>query len=325
MGMPGLWQVDGGTPRKLTPVPIALESDLESWIEADPTLLEGGLAIVGRQLQTQAGPLDLLAVDGSGTLVVVEIKRDALTRDAITQALDYASCLNELTEEELDRKTEVYLRRRHGEQAKTLSEMRAQRRGIGATDEEVDDIAIYLVGTKVEPALARMVDFLSSTGSIPIRLVTIGAYRLETGQTFLLRELTESDAPVPGGRQWTSTSLDELEQRAAQSGVGEGFRILRRAAEACGLYPRIWKESVMYAPQAKKNRSLFTVWARGGAGGAVGVWVVPGAFPEFFPVTREQAVSALGEGERRLSTEDASSFARNLEALILPGRRVEPL
>ena len=126
MAVPGLWQVDGGAPRKLSPASIALESDLESWIEADPSLLEGGLTIVGRQLQTQAGPLDLLAVDGSGTLVVVEIKREALTRDAVTQALDYASCLNELSEEELDRKTEDYLRRKMGEQTKRLSEIRGR-------------------------------------------------------------------------------------------------------------------------------------------------------------------------------------------------------
>ncbi len=97
MAVPGLWQVDGSAPRKLAPASIALESELESWIEADPSLLEGGLTVVGRQLQTQAGPLDLLAVDGSGTLIVVEIKREALTRDAVTQALDYASCLNELS------------------------------------------------------------------------------------------------------------------------------------------------------------------------------------------------------------------------------------
>ena len=84
--------------------PVAVESklsdggrtealDLEAWIEADPSIVRPGLLLIGRQVMTSSGPLDLLAVDRSGDLVIIELKRDRLPREALAQAIDYASDL----------------------------------------------------------------------------------------------------------------------------------------------------------------------------------------------------------------------------------------
>ena len=43
--------------------PYRPERHLEEWIEKDPALLQGGLAIVGRQIVLEGGRLDLLALD----------------------------------------------------------------------------------------------------------------------------------------------------------------------------------------------------------------------------------------------------------------------
>ena len=64
--------------------------DLETWIESNPTIIGQGLEIIGRQVQTQSGPLDLLGIDRSGNMVIVELKRDMLPREALAQAIDYA-------------------------------------------------------------------------------------------------------------------------------------------------------------------------------------------------------------------------------------------
>ena len=53
-----------------------------------------GLTLVGRQTPTEGGPLDLLGVDADGRLVVFELKRGTLSRDAVAQVVDYASYLN---------------------------------------------------------------------------------------------------------------------------------------------------------------------------------------------------------------------------------------
>ena len=65
--------------------------DLESWIASNPSIIGPDLIIIGRQVQTKSGPLDLLAVDRNGNLVIIELKRDILPRIALAQGIDYAS------------------------------------------------------------------------------------------------------------------------------------------------------------------------------------------------------------------------------------------
>ena len=52
-----------------------------------------GLTLIGRQVSTDGGTLDLLGIDADGRLVVFELKRGTLTRDAGAQVRDYASDL----------------------------------------------------------------------------------------------------------------------------------------------------------------------------------------------------------------------------------------
>jgi hypothetical protein len=39
---------------------------------------------------SKSGPIDLLGIDKAGNTVIVEIKREKLPREALTQAIDYA-------------------------------------------------------------------------------------------------------------------------------------------------------------------------------------------------------------------------------------------
>ena len=69
---------------------------------AHPELLEDGLTLVGRQAPTAGGWLDLLGVDRDGRLVIFELKRGSLGRDAVTQVLDYASAISAKSVESLN-------------------------------------------------------------------------------------------------------------------------------------------------------------------------------------------------------------------------------
>jgi Holliday junction resolvase-like predicted endonuclease len=57
--------------------------------------IEPGLTLVGRQIPTPAGRLDLLCKDAAGTYVVVEIKRDQGTDRVVGQILRYMGWVKE--------------------------------------------------------------------------------------------------------------------------------------------------------------------------------------------------------------------------------------
>ena len=100
----GIWEVDEARKdaRRLEEAERArAEALLEDVFVETPNILMPGLELVGRQLQTANGALDLLGVDSEGRLVLFELKRGKLTREAVAQALDYASWLDDLDDGEL--------------------------------------------------------------------------------------------------------------------------------------------------------------------------------------------------------------------------------
>jgi hypothetical protein len=75
-------------------VPLA-ERNLEDFVVHQLEAIEPGLALVGRQLSTPAGRLDLLCKDTSGNFVVVELKRTQGTDQVVGQILRYIGWVTE--------------------------------------------------------------------------------------------------------------------------------------------------------------------------------------------------------------------------------------
>ena len=70
--------------------------DIQEWVAANPRILGDDLLIVGKEFSgfdRTNERLDLLAVDGAGRLVVIELKRDDSGTDVHWQAIKYASYL----------------------------------------------------------------------------------------------------------------------------------------------------------------------------------------------------------------------------------------
>lgn len=97
-----IWAIDGSD---VTEVQRTDQTESERWLEdnlvSKPELLIPGLTLVGRQTQTEGGPLDLLGVDSDGRLAVFELKRGTLSRDAVAQIVDYASYLESMNPDAL--------------------------------------------------------------------------------------------------------------------------------------------------------------------------------------------------------------------------------
>ena len=101
-----LWKVTGsGENPEINSLNAAVETETERLLETilsrAPELLGSELKIIGRQVETPSGPLDLLGIDEDGLLTVFELKRGTLTREAVAQVLDYGSYLASLSASDL--------------------------------------------------------------------------------------------------------------------------------------------------------------------------------------------------------------------------------
>ena len=89
------------------------EEYLHKLIEENPQIIlkeitEKDIATLASHLKLPSGgELDLLLVDSSGNLIVVELKRGKGHREAIAQLLDYASNLQQMSESELFSSTNI--------------------------------------------------------------------------------------------------------------------------------------------------------------------------------------------------------------------------
>lgn len=312
----GVWHIASDGPSKLTASSLDLEQQLETWIEREPSLLENGLRIIGRQVSTDAGPLDLLALDPQDRLVVIELKRGKLRREAVAQALDYAACVATMSNAQI---FDIF--QQHA--AKLLSEGRQASEGAvpGGDDDdaagETREVRIFVVGTGRDAGIDRIMEFLSQRSQIPISAVTFEVFQLIDGQQVLVRQLTDVELESGDQPRAAVTTLDELRLRAERKGVGSQFRILVDAGIGSGLYPRLFPKCVMFAPPSRRSRALFTVWAKSSAPGEIVTWLGPEVVAEFYPITEEEVRGDLGDGGYRYFTGDtASAFAASLDRLF---------
>lgn len=165
---------------------VTLEDVLEDTLVRRPEMLEAGLHLVGRQTPTEGGPLDLLGVDAGGRLVVYELKREKLTREAVTQCVDYASALNAMPPEELA----AFIAEHSGERRIDKIEDFGEWYQEAFAENELDDLLpprLVLVGLGVDERAERMAKFLSQ-GGIDISVLTFHGFRHE-GKTLLARQV----------------------------------------------------------------------------------------------------------------------------------------
>ncbi len=138
--------------------------------------------IIGEQVSTKSGIIDLLGIDKSGNLIIIELKRDKLPRDVLSQAIDYAS---DVASWDVDK----------------ISEVCAKYTGSGLEDylnEKFEDIdledllinktqRILLVGFSIEESLQRMIEWLSNNYGVSINAVILKYVKTKSGDELIAR------------------------------------------------------------------------------------------------------------------------------------------
>jgi Holliday junction resolvase-like predicted endonuclease len=313
----GMWHLTDDGPQRLESDQVSLEQHLESWIERDPNLVMAGLEIIGRQIGVDGGRIDLLAIDVTGDFVVIEIKRGALYRETLAQGLDYTECIASMSVPELERLCGTYLSLND----RDLHALLAERDALDQLGDGRRRVWLCLVGTGVQPRLTRLAEYLED--AIRITFITFNVFTIAPRQQVLVRELTErDDVHEPRARRPQEPTSDGASAVAAASGIGEGFDYLKEVALRLGLYPRVYRKSIMFTPPTQRNRMLFTIWTTP-VGGKLKAYVSPRAVAEFYPVSEHQAQRALGaEGFRYLDGDDARSLGRAYDQLLARERSV---
>lgn len=187
----GMWRIDRDTPKRLTSAMLPSEATLEQYLEKDPSLLEGRLLVIGRQVKTPHGKLiDLLAMDGEGNLHVLELKRDKTPRDVVAQVLDYGSWVSTL-----DRDSIIDLANHHLDVP--FESAFEEVFGTSAPDELNAALQLTIVATDLDPGSERIVTYLRTFG-VPVNAVFF-SYLEDDGRRYLARSGWRGRTSEPGG------------------------------------------------------------------------------------------------------------------------------
>ena len=171
------------------------ERHLEDTLVKQPNMLMPGLTLVGRQTPVVGGYLDLLGVGRDGRLIVFELKRGTLTRDAVTQVIDYASDLDAREDPDLCDHIIKHSGSQGIDRIENFEEWYYQRFEVSDV-QNLKPVRMALVGLGVDDNATRMVKYLAKQG-VEIDLLTFHAYEHE-GKTLLARQVElESIAPEP--------------------------------------------------------------------------------------------------------------------------------
>ena len=186
------WQIVNGN---LEPIEMSMAEagrreteDLEQWIKNNPAILGQDILVIGEQVPTKSGPIDLLGIDKSGNLVVVELKRDKLPRVTLAQAVDYAS---DSASWDVDKIGEVCLKYTGQSLEDYLNE--------SFEDVDLEDLAInktqriLLVGFSVEESLQRMIEWLSNNYGVSINAIVLRYIKTKGGDEFIARTMIISE------------------------------------------------------------------------------------------------------------------------------------
>lgn len=171
------------------------EKQFEDALVSNPSILVDGLWLVGRQIQTDAGRIDLLGVDAEGALLVFELKLGQLSRGAVSQAIEYAAFLCDLGPDDLFSLISNSSGRNGIALISDFADEFEQRFGRRPSEDGLF-VRTVLVSQEYDEPSARSIDWLSHNGIAIEHFVLRGA---RTGNTVVFDVLESIPPPI---RRW---------------------------------------------------------------------------------------------------------------------------
>ena len=237
--------------------------DIQRWVADNPRILGNDLLIVTEQFSDfdrTKERLDLLAVDTSGKLVIIELKRDDSGADVHWQAIKYASYLDRATPEDIVRMLAAYQESSEEEATTKLEEH------LDANDFSTlnNGQRIILASHRFAPEVTSAVLWLNEqTGTDLMTCVQLTPYHdSETDSLYLL---ANTIIPVSG-----------VETYRVQVGSGGSFGLTGPPSQSSTLYTgeinRVIRDAINMAEENMSTDIATNKWQKMGRWGYWNFW-----------------------------------------------------
>ena len=205
---------------------IDYEKDFENWLENSPNVLidedtGGGVFWIGRQVTASVGDSDkhpdLIGIDSSGDLVIVELKKGKTPREVIAQGLEYAAWGANLGYDDLDRMAREYKQGQGCEPNKSLKDFYKE---VFFPDSEEDmkvefnrNQKLYIVAEEVSPVVRQVVQYLRAKYKMDVSCMEYqvlkskqGDYLISTAKLLGFEETKSDNSATPSLPRWSHPS-----------------------------------------------------------------------------------------------------------------------
>lgn len=183
-----VWSLDSKAPVDVAS--LKSEKELEDLLCEHIELLNEGWLVIGRQIKTDAGKIiDILCMDHSGKIIVVELKKDLTPREVTAQVIDYAASVSKLTTEDF---AQCYLS--FSNETKNLNTAYREKYGkdLDETIVNNENVRMVIVAAKMDDGTERIIHFLRNTYQVDINILFFHVFQWE-GKRFISRVWLEED------------------------------------------------------------------------------------------------------------------------------------
>jgi len=182
----GIWKI-GDTPQPLTAIRLDSEALLEEQITRDISILNSSWMLIGRQVYTDFGKyIDLLAIDATGSIIIIELKKHKTPRDVVAQAIDYAAWVEELPAE---RFVQIYAEfaEKQGLPETSFDEAFKARFGTPPVEEDINSShQMVIVAAELDASTERIINYLNDKASVAVNAVFFTVFQ-DGGNQYLSR------------------------------------------------------------------------------------------------------------------------------------------
>lgn len=200
-----IWKVSGDAVSRIELSVIDTEQRLEGILHQDISILGDDYLVLGRQVRTTFGKIvDLLAINETGKLTVIELKKDRTPREVVAQVIDYASWVATLSYRDI---SEIFKEKNTVE----FEEAFAERFGTPPPEKLNQEHDMLIVCSELDNETERIINYLSDNYSVPVNAV-------------FLRFFKDHDAEYLS-RSWLidPTEVEEKSTKATSQKKGEAW------------------------------------------------------------------------------------------------------